>query len=142
MAATTHALALRYLLALSMDIHAAALMDDGGALLASAPAPLPGRAGDLARALALETLSLSDGAALGDAAQGAGVARGRVVELDASCEEGGVFVVRDLGMAMVCVTGRAVLPGLIFHDMHAVLNDIERAAGQGDLRAAAGGRAP
>jgi hypothetical protein len=30
---------------------------------------------------------------------------------------------------MVCLTDRSVLPGLIFYDMHAVLTDLDRAAG-------------
>jgi hypothetical protein len=125
MAATTHELALRYLLELSADIHAAALMDEDGRMLGSAPAHFGERAIGLACALADEARRL--GSPAGESA----------VELDVTCEDGVVFVVSEPGRAMVCVTGRSVLAGLIFHDMHVVLTDLERAAGQGDLRATA-----
>jgi hypothetical protein len=39
-----------------------------------------------------------------------------------------VFLIRNAEMTMLCVTARAVLPGLIFYDMHAVLRDLKRAA--------------
>ena len=40
----------------------------------------------------------------------------------------------------VCTTNRAVNPGLIFYDMHAVLRDIDRAAAAEERRAPAGER--
>jgi hypothetical protein len=125
MAASIHEPALRYLLELSADIHAAALLDDEGRLIASAPAGFGEHAVELAEALVAGTRSLSPP---GDEA---------TVEADLTCEDGAVFVVCEPGRAMVCVTERTVLAGLIFHDMHAVLSDLERAAGRGDRPAAA-----
>ncbi len=117
MAATTQELALRYLLELSVDIHAAALVDQDGSLIASAPDSFGGRAAKLARELA--------GAARALAPEGAGN-----VEIDVSVEDGSAFIICGADNSMICVTGRSVLPGLIFHDMHAVLNDLDRAAAQ------------
>jgi hypothetical protein len=117
MAATTQELALRYLLELSVDIHAAALVDRDGSLIASAPDSFGGRAAGLARELAGEARAFGP--------QGAGA-----VEIDVSVEDGSVFIICGPEHSMICVTGRSVLPGLIFHDMHAVLNDLDRAAAQ------------
>jgi len=44
------------------------------------------------------------------------------------CEGGTLFLIRYAEGAMVCLTDRSVLPGLIFYDMHAVLTDLDRAA--------------
>ena len=99
MAASIHEPALRYLLELSADIHAAALLDDRGRLIASAPAGFGERAVELAEALVAGTRSLSPP---GDET---------TVEADLTCEEGAVFVVCEPGRAMVCVTERTVLPG-------------------------------
>jgi hypothetical protein len=56
-------------------------------------------------------------------------AEGDPVEIDATCEGGSLFLIRSVDGAMVCLTDRSVLPPLIFYDMHAVLADLERAAG-------------
>jgi hypothetical protein len=117
MAATTQELALRYLLELSVDIHAAALVDGGGSVIASAPDSFGGRAAGLARDLAAEAGRIAPGTP-------------KTVEIDVSVEDGAAFVIREEGQSLICVTGRSVLPGLIFHDMHAVLTDLERAAAQ------------
>ena len=115
MAATSQELALRYLLELSKDIRGALLLEPGGALIAAAPDPHVEGLADLAAELSREV-----GVHFGPA--------GEAVELDASCEGGSVFLVRSSEVAMVCVTERSVLPGLIFYDMHAVLSDLGRAA--------------
>ena len=54
------------------------------------------------------------------------------------CEGGTLFLIRYAEGAMVCLTDRSVLPGLIFYDMHAVLTDLDRAAERGG--APGGGR--
>ena len=117
MAATTQELALLYLLELSVDIHAAALVDRDGSLIAAAPDSFGGRAAGLARELAAEARAL--------APEGA-----QSVEIDVSVEDGAAFIICGPDQSMICVTGRSVLPGLIFHDMHAVLSDLDRAAAQ------------
>jgi hypothetical protein len=121
MAATTQELALRYLLELSVDIHAAALVDRDGSLIAAAPDSFGGRAAGLARELATEARALVP--------EGA-----ETVEIDVSVEYGAAFVIWRADQSMICVTGRSVLPGLIFHDMHAILTDMDRAAAQEALR--------
>ena len=121
MAATTQELALRYLLELSVDIHAAALVDAQGTVVAAAPDSFGGRARGLARELAGEARRMAP-------------PQGNIVEIDVSVEDGAAFVISEEQRSMVCVTGRSVLPGLIFHDMHAVLKDLERAAAQEALR--------
>jgi hypothetical protein len=118
-------LALHYLLELSTDIHAAAFVDHDGRLLALVPDTPGGEARKLVTQLAREADVL---------AREAGV---DTAEIDASSEGGAVFVVRERTLSMVCVTGRAVLAGLIFHDMHAVFADVARAANEGGRRAAA-----
>jgi hypothetical protein len=115
MAASSQELALRYLLELSSDIRMALLLDSDGALVAAAPQPPPGRLAELAQDLSREA-----GALFGSA--------GDPVEIDALCEGGTLFLIRSLEGAMLCLTDRSVLPGLIFYDMHAVLTDLERAA--------------
>jgi hypothetical protein len=117
MAATTQELALRYLLELSVDIHAAALVDGDGTVVAAAPDGFGGHARGLSRELAGEARDMRPS---GDG----------TVEIDVSVEDGAAFVICEEHQSMVCVTGRSVLPGLIFHDMHAVLKDLERAAAQ------------
>jgi hypothetical protein len=123
MAATTQELALRYLLELSVDIHAAALVDRDGSLIAAAPDSFGGGAAKLARELAAEARAL--------APEGADT-----VEIDVSVEDGAAFIICGAEHSMICVTGRSVLPGLIFHDMHAVLTDLDRAAAQEAKRVA------
>jgi hypothetical protein len=115
MAASSQELALHYLLELSTDIRMALLLDPEGGLVAAAPQPPPGRLVELARELSREA-----GALFGSA--------GEPVEIDALCEGGTLFLIRSPEGAMVCITDRSVLPGLIFYDMHAVLTDLERAA--------------
>ena len=116
MSATSNELALRYLLELSSDIRQAMLVDADGSLVAAAPQRPPGRLAELAAELSSEA-----GAAFG--------AGGEPVEIDAACDGGTVFLIRSGEGAMICLTERSVLPALIFYDMHAVLTDIERAAG-------------
>jgi hypothetical protein len=116
MAATSHQLALRYLLELSGDIRLALFLDRDGGVSAAAPeAPGP-RLSELAAQLAGEAGTLF----------GAG---GEPVEIDAACEGGSVFLVHSGEGSMLCLTDRSVLHALIFYDMHAVLKDIDRAAG-------------
>ena len=116
MAPSSHELALRYLLELSSDIRLALLWGAGGELLASAPPEGPATLAELAIELVREAE--------------ASFPRGEApeLELDASRDDGVVFLIRNAEMTMLCVTARAVLPGLIFYDMHAVLRDLERAA--------------
>jgi hypothetical protein len=115
MAATSQELALRYLLELSSDIRLALLLDTDGALVAAAPEAPPGRLAGLATEFSQEVGSLygSDD---------------EDVEVDAVCDGGALFLIRFGEGAMVCLTDRSVLPGLIFYDMHAVLTDLDRAA--------------
>ena len=114
MAPSSHDLALRYLLELSADIRLALLWNHEGELLGSAPGTGE-RLVELASGLAREAASSFPN---GDDS----------FELDVSCEGGAVFLIRDGGMTMLCLTERSVLPGLIFYDMHAVLRDLDRAA--------------
>jgi len=116
MAPSSHELALRYLLELSSDIRLALLWGAGGELLASAPPEGPATLAELAIELVREAE--------------ASFPRGEApeLELDASRDDGVVFLIRNAEMTMLCVTARAVLPGLIFYDMHAVLRDLKRAA--------------
>jgi hypothetical protein len=116
MAPTSHELALGYLLELSSDIRLALLWDREGGLLASAPVGSGERLAELAAELVRETEVGFPG---GDEPD---------LELDAGCAGGAVFLIRNGDMTMLSVTERAVLPGLIFYDMHAVLRDLERAA--------------
>jgi hypothetical protein len=127
MAASSQELALRYLLELSSDIRMALLLDSREALVAAAPEAPPGRLAELAGELSREAGALFGGG-------------GNPVEIDAACEGGTLFLIRLAEGAMVCVTDRSVLPGLIFYDMHAVLTDLERAAGAEARRVAAAER--
>jgi hypothetical protein len=116
-------LALHYLLELSADVHTAAFVERDGTLLAFVPETPGGEARALVAQLAGEANAI------------AREAGSDAVEVDVTSEGGGVFVVVDGGLSMVCATRRAVLAGLIFHDMHAVLADLARAASQGSRRA-------
>ena len=116
MAATSHQLALQYLLELSSDIRLALFLDPERKVIAAAPSPPSPRLEELAGQLAAEAHSL-----FGDG--------GEPVEIDAACEGGSVFLVQSAEGSMLCLTDRSVLHALIFYDMHAVLADIERAAG-------------
>jgi hypothetical protein len=114
MEAVTHGLALRYLLELSTDIRLALLLDADGALIAAAPETPDERITRLGRELALEAATLAP-----DESE-------TPLEIDASVEGGAVFLVRDRGQTLLCVTGRFALPGLILHDMRVVLHDLHR----------------
>ena len=116
MAATSQELALRYLLELSSDIRMALLLDAEGGLVAATPQPPPGRLAALAGELSREAESRFAPA-------------GEPVEIDAACDGGAVFLIHTGEGSMVCLTDRSVLPGLIFYDMHAILMDLDRAAG-------------
>jgi hypothetical protein len=115
MAATAHDLALRYLLELSADIRGALLTDRRGELLGSAGL-LPAEGVPATGRRVVEEI----GALAGE--------DGEVVEVDVFAARGALFVVAEAEYVMVCTTNRAVNPGLIFYDMHAVLRDIDRAA--------------
>jgi hypothetical protein len=115
MAATSHQLALQYLLELSSDIRLALFLDHEGAVIGAAPeAPGP-RVTELVRQLAAEA-----GERFGTG--------GEPVEIDVACEGGSVFLIHSGEGSMVCLTDRSVLHALIFYDMHAVLKDVDRAA--------------
>jgi hypothetical protein len=119
MEAATQELALRYLLELSTDIRLALLVDDEGELVAAAP-DRPDE-----RALGVCAEMVREAAAL------AGDEKATPLELDVTLEGGAVFVVREGGPALLCVTGPFALPGLILHDMRVVLEDLRR-GGRGD----------
>jgi len=127
MAATSHQLALQYLLELSSEIRLALFLDPERRVIAAAPSAPGSRLEELAGQLAAEA-----GARFG--------AGGEPVEIDAACEGGSVFLVQSEEGSMICLTDRSVLHALIFYDMHAVLADIERAAGAETRRVEAAGR--
>jgi hypothetical protein len=115
MAATSHQLALQYLLELSSDIRLALFLDSDGSVIAAAPEAPGARLSELARQLAAEAGVLF-------------AAEGEPVEIDASSDGGSVFLIHSDAGSMLCLTNRSVLHALIFYDMHAVLKDIDRAA--------------
>jgi hypothetical protein len=121
MAATPQDLALRYLLELSADIRGALLIDRGGKLIASAGLLPPEALADTCRRVVEEVAALA-----GD--------DGEVVEVDVFAARGALFVLAEAGHVMACTTNRAVNPGLIFYDMHAVLRDVDRAAAAEERR--------
>jgi hypothetical protein len=123
MPATANDLALRYLLELSADIRAALLMDRGGEVLAAAGALPPAGLPERARRVVAEVDSLAP--------------PGETVEVDVFAARGALFVLAEDAHVMVCTTNRAVNPGLIFYDMHAVLRDLDRAAAAEERREAA-----
>jgi hypothetical protein len=109
-----HELALRYLLELSTDVRAALLVDAAGDVIAAAPDAPSEEAARATSELARRAREL------------AGPGR-RSIELDVTVESGTVFLVSEEGSpALVCVTGRLALPGLVLHDMRTVLNDIRK----------------
>lgn len=114
MEAATQELALRYLLELSTDIRLALLVDDGGELVAAAPEHPDERILEVCGEVAREAAAL------------AGDDKATPLELDVTLDGGAVFVVREGGPTLLCVTGRFALPGLILHDMRVVLDDIRR----------------
>ena len=127
MAATAHDLALRYLLELSADIRGALLMDRGGGLVASAGLLPPEEIADTGRRI----VQAAGGFASND---------GATIEVDVFAGRGALFVLAEDAHVMVCTTNRAVNPGLIFYDMHAVLRDIDRAAAAEERREASHGQ--
>ena len=112
--AVTQELVLRYLLELSTDIRLALLLDDDGELVAAAP-ERPGE----------RTLRVCEKLAR-EASEFAGDDRATPLELDVTLDGGAVFVVREGGPVLLCVTGPFALPGLILHDMRVVLEDLRR----------------
>jgi hypothetical protein len=110
-AAITNELALRYLLELSTDIRLALLMGQRGDLIAAAD----DRPSERVLRLSVE---------LAQVAESLGGNGAESIELDVTVDDGAVFLVREKGPALICVTGRFALPGLILHDMRAVLNDL------------------
>jgi hypothetical protein len=114
LAVVSQELALRYLLELSTDIRVALLHETDGALLAAAPERPSDKAREASGALVREALAV--GNANGSAP----------VEIDVRLSRGAVFVVREDGPVLVCVTGPLALPGLILHDMRVVLDDLRR----------------
>lgn len=110
----THGLALRYLLELSTDIRLALLLGGDGEVIAAAPDAPEARIAELGRELAREATEL------------AGDSGATPVEIDATVDGGAVFLVRESGRTLLCVTGRFALPGLILHDMRMVLDDLRR----------------
>jgi hypothetical protein len=114
MEAATQELALRYLLELSTDIRLALLVDEDGELVASAPDRPNDRVLDVCVDMVNETAAL------------AGDERATPLELDVTLDGGAVFVAREGGPSLLCVTGPFALPGLILHDMRVVLEDLRR----------------
>jgi hypothetical protein len=122
MAATAHDLALRYLLELSADIRGSLLMNRAGEVLAAAGLRPSGEQEETARRLAAEVQGMAPD--------------GETVEVDVLAARGALFVLAEDEHLMMCTTNRAVNPGLIFYDMHAVLRDIDRAAAAEERREA------
>jgi hypothetical protein len=114
MEAVTQELALRYLLELSTDIRLAVLLDEDGELIAAAPERPSDDSLHVCEELAREASEL------------AGDATATPLELDVTLDGGAVFLVREGGPALLCVTGPFALPGLILHDMRVVLDDLRR----------------
>jgi hypothetical protein len=114
MEAATQELALRYLLELSTDIRLALMVDKNGELAASAPDQPNERVLQTCMDMVNEVATLA-----GD--EGA-----TALELDVTLDRGAVFVAREGGASLLCVTGPFALPGLILHDMRVVLEDLRR----------------
>jgi hypothetical protein len=99
--------ALAYLAEMSLDLRGAAILGEGGAVLAAA--------GDSGR-------WREDAAALFEVADRAG---GEPVEqIHIGTEQGEVFALRHAGLTAVAVTERFALASLTFFDMRAVLRDL------------------
>jgi hypothetical protein len=114
MEAASQELALRYLLELSTDIRLAVLVDDDGGLIAAAPERPGERMLDVCAEIVREAAAL------------AGDDKATPLEVDVTLDGGAVFVAREGGPTLLCVTGRFALPGLILHDMRVVLEDLRR----------------
>src|SRR5438874_6364458 len=98
--------ALADLTEISSQIEAAVLFDESGAVLASTLAD-----DSSAAALAGAAARLLDRAA----------AHGEVTQLDATVQDGSVFVVRDGDRRIAAVTGTAPTVGLVFYDLKSCL---------------------
>jgi predicted regulator of Ras-like GTPase activity (Roadblock/LC7/MglB family) len=99
--------ALAYLAEMSLDLRGAAILGDGGAVLAASDEPGRWR---------------EDTAALFEVADRAG---GEPVEqVHIGTEQGEVFALRHAGLVAVVVTERFALASLTFFDMRAVLRDL------------------
>jgi predicted regulator of Ras-like GTPase activity (Roadblock/LC7/MglB family) len=98
--------ALADLTEISSQIEAAVLFDESGAVLA---ATLPDDA--QARAVAAAAAALLSQAAV----------HGEVTQLEASVQDGSVFVVRDGARRIAAVTGPAPTVGLVFYDLKSAL---------------------
>ena len=115
MEAATQELALRYLLELSTDIRLAVLLNEEGALLAGAPEHPSEAIQRLGDELVSEARKIAP-------------EKSDPIEIDVAVDGGAVFLVREEGQALLCLTGPFALPGLILHDMRIVLNDLRRGA--------------
>jgi predicted regulator of Ras-like GTPase activity (Roadblock/LC7/MglB family) len=102
--------ALADLTEISSQIEAAVLFDEDGQILGSTVAE---EASSRALAAAAGTL-LQDAAAF----RGSG---GEVTQLEASVQDGSVFVVRDGPRRIVAVTGQTPTVGLVFYDLKSCL---------------------
>ncbi|HMJ72425.1 MAG TPA: hypothetical protein VK471_03555 [Solirubrobacterales bacterium] len=111
--------ALAYLAEMSLDLRGAAILGEGGAVLAASDRPERWR---------------EDAAALFEVADRAG--NEPVEQIHIGTEQGEVFALRHAGLAAVAVTERFALASLTFFDLRALLRDL---AGGGDGRA---GEAP
>jgi hypothetical protein len=101
--------ALAYLTEMSPDLRGGAILEDGGAVLASSDRPERWR---------------EDVATLLEVADGAG---GEPIEqAHIATEQGEIFAVRHAGLAAIAVTDRFALASLLFFDMRAVLRDLSQ----------------
>jgi hypothetical protein len=108
--------ALRELLDVSEDVHAAVLFERGGVEIAASTAG------------GAEIAAIGDAMlAYADALRQDGAA---VERMEAALERGSVFVVRDGERAVVAVTGREPVSALVFHDLRACLRKAGRRARQ------------
>ena len=109
----TPELALAYLGELSTDIRAAAVLDDGGTVLAQSGFD-DGNAeqvGELVGELFAQATE-----ARGDGAQAA--------QVEVALPDGAVFAVRDRGFTITVVAGRFALSSLMFYDLRMVIRDL------------------
>ena len=119
-AALTPGLALNLLLELSAEVRAAALLEPGGALVATHPddAELGEELGSALRRLLQAADRGPAGAAREDGEPPA--------EIEVSSPAGSVFVARRGGWAIAIVVGRDTLSSLVRYDLRMVLGELER----------------
>ncbi len=110
--------ALAFLTEMSPDLRGAAILEDGGEVLAATGEP--GRWGEDAAAL----FALADGAEAE-----------AVEQVHVATEQGEVFALRHAGFAVVAVTERFALASLLFFDMRSTLRELAK----GGLSTAGGG---